>query len=128
MSGARRVLSFATAWTSRATGAALLLVLRTWQVLASPTYGQTCRFYPSCSAYAVGAVRAHGPARGSWLMVRRLVRCHPWNPGGFDPVPPASPTVSRRDQDDHKHSRTADLAGHHQCALRVGRAPEQAGT
>lgn len=47
-----------------------------------------CRFYPSCSGYAVGAIRAHGAIRGSWLAVRRVGRCHPWNPGGVDPVPP----------------------------------------
>jgi len=47
-----------------------------------------CRFHPSCSSYAVTAVRHHGPGRGVWLAVRRLGRCHPWNPGGLDPVPP----------------------------------------
>lgn len=48
-----------------------------------------CRFHPSCSTYAVEAVRVHGPARGTWLAARRLGRCHPWNPGGVDHVPPA---------------------------------------
>ena len=46
-----------------------------------------CRYYPSCSTYAVGALRAHGPLRGSWLAARRLLRCHPWSVGGIDPVP-----------------------------------------
>ena len=47
-----------------------------------------CRFLPSCSQYAVEALRAHGALRGTWLAIRRVGRCHPWNPGGIDPVPP----------------------------------------
>jgi uncharacterized protein len=47
-----------------------------------------CRFLPTCSTYAVDAVRTHGALRGSWLAMRRVGRCHPWNPGGIDPVPP----------------------------------------
>ena len=67
----------------------LLFVFRLWQLLVSPTYGDVCRFYPSCSAYGVEAVRTHGALRGGWLALRRIGRCHPWNPGGVDPVPPA---------------------------------------
>ncbi len=66
---------------------AVVGVLRLWQMLVSPVYGQTCRFYPSCTAYAVEAVTVHGLLRGGWLAVRRLGRCHPWNPGGVDLVP-----------------------------------------
>jgi putative membrane protein insertion efficiency factor len=66
----------------------LVGLFRLWQLLASPTYGQICRFYPSCSAYGVEAVRRHGALRGGWLTLRRIGRCHPWNPGGVDPVPP----------------------------------------
>ena len=50
-----------------------------------------CRYYPSCSTYAVGALRAHGPLRGTWLAAGRLLRCHPWSVGGIDPVPDLDP-------------------------------------
>ena len=63
------------------------LILRAYQLLISPLLGNHCRFYPSCSQYAIDAVDGHGVLRGGWLAVRRLSRCHPWHPGGFDPVP-----------------------------------------
>jgi uncharacterized protein len=66
---------------------AVVGLLRLWQLLVSPVYGQTCRFYPSCTDYAMEAVDRHGLVRGGWLAVRRLARCHPWNPGGVDLVP-----------------------------------------
>lgn len=65
----------------------LMACLRAWRLIVSPWYGQTCRYYPSCAAYALDAVRIHGAARGSWLALRRLGRCHPWTPGGVDLVP-----------------------------------------
>ena len=64
---------------------AALAVYRRW---VSPLLGERCRFAPSCSAYAVQALSTHGLLRGSWLAVRRVGRCHPFHPGGYDPVPP----------------------------------------
>ena len=68
---------------------ALLAVglIRVYQRVVSPWTASSCRYYPSCSAYAVDALRIHGAMRGSWLAVRRLGRCHPWTPGGVDHVP-----------------------------------------
>lgn len=76
----------------------LVGMVRAYQLLLSPLLGQTCRYYPSCSAYAVEALKVHGAMRGSWLAARRLLRCHPWSPGGVDHVPPRrdTPNVSPR--------------------------------
>jgi putative membrane protein insertion efficiency factor len=68
-------------------GAVLLVLVRGYQLVVSPWIPPRCRFYPSCSAYAVSALSTHGGLRGGWLAVRRLGRCHPWNPGGVDHVP-----------------------------------------
>ena len=65
----------------------LIGLLKAWRLTISPLYGNVCRYYPSCSAYALRAVEFHGAVQGSWLTVRRLLRCHPWAPGGYDPVP-----------------------------------------
>jgi uncharacterized protein len=67
----------------------LLGLLKVYQTVISPLTGPTCRYYPSCSQYAVIAVQRHGALRGTWLAVRRLGRCHPWSAGGVDDVPPA---------------------------------------
>ncbi len=66
--------------------------------IVSPLYGQVCRYFPSCSAYALEAVTVHGAVKGTWLALRRLIRCHPWAAGGIDPVP------------DHAHHHWDDLA------------------
>jgi uncharacterized protein len=71
--------------------AALLLVPITLYRWTAPLRGARCRFHPSCSTYAVEAIRGHGALRGGWLAARRLGRCHPWNPGGVDPVPSPDP-------------------------------------
>jgi putative membrane protein insertion efficiency factor len=67
----------------------LMALITGYRRFISPLLGARCRFAPSCSAYALEAVREHGALRGTWLAVRRIGRCHPFNPGGFDPVPPA---------------------------------------
>ncbi|MES2295564.1 MAG: membrane protein insertion efficiency factor YidD [Pseudomonadota bacterium] len=65
----------------------LVALLRAYQILLSPMLGQNCRFYPTCSNYAIEALRVHGAARGTWLAARRVCKCHPWNEGGVDLVP-----------------------------------------
>jgi putative membrane protein insertion efficiency factor len=65
----------------------LTALIRGYQRLISPLLPPSCRFHPSCSQYALEAVTRHGSLRGGWLAVRRLARCHPFHPGGYDPVP-----------------------------------------
>jgi putative membrane protein insertion efficiency factor len=81
----------------------LVWLLRGYQLMLSPLLGQNCRFYPTCSNYAIEALRIHGAARGSLLALRRIGRCHPWNAGGVDPVPPAG----------HQHSSPAACGCNH---------------
>ena len=69
----------------------LLVPIRFYRFVISPLLPPLCRFHPSCSVYAMGALEIHGPVKGVWLAARRLARCHPLNAGGFDPVPPPSP-------------------------------------
>jgi uncharacterized protein len=66
---------------------ALLAVIRFYRTAISPALPPSCRYTPSCSAYAVEAIESHGAGRGSWLALRRLLRCHPFHAGGHDPVP-----------------------------------------
>jgi putative membrane protein insertion efficiency factor len=68
----------------------LIGLLKVYRLVISPLYGNVCRYYPSCSAYALEAVTVHGSIRGTWLAVRRIARCHPWAAGGYDPVPPGA--------------------------------------
>ncbi|HUA40145.1 MAG TPA: membrane protein insertion efficiency factor YidD [Streptosporangiaceae bacterium] len=68
-------------------GRILVVLLTGYRRFISPLLGPTCRYYPSCSAYALEAVQLHGALRGSWLAARRLSRCHPFHAGGIDPVP-----------------------------------------
>lgn len=70
-----------------------IFLIRGYQWLLSPVLGNNCRFHPTCSEYAIEAIRTHGLPRGSWLAVRRIGRCHPWGAAGHDPVPPRQPTA-----------------------------------
>ena len=74
----------------------LILLLRGYQIYVSPAFPPVCRFYPTCSSYAVEALQVHGALRGSWLSLRRLLKCAPWHPGGIDKVP------ARRGGDHHE--------------------------
>ncbi|WP_417349324.1 membrane protein insertion efficiency factor YidD [Ferrimonas sp.] len=67
----------------------LIGFIRLYQKLLSPLLGQNCRFQPTCSQYAIEAITVHGCLKGSWLALRRILKCHPLHPGGRDPVPPA---------------------------------------
>jgi len=73
---------------SRVVSGALILMVRAYQVTLSPHIGNCCRFSPSCSAFCIEALRVHGVVKGSWLALRRILRCRPFGPSGYDPVPP----------------------------------------
>ena len=75
----------------------LVWLVRVYQWTISPLLGPVCRYYPSCSAYGVTALERHGPVRGGWLTVRRVLRCHPWAAGGVDHVPPRHTAASTSD-------------------------------
>jgi uncharacterized protein len=81
--------------------ALVAFLIRIYQWTVSPYLGPRCRFYPSCSHYAHGAVLRFGVLHGGYLALKRLGRCHPWHPGGFDPVPPAPLCPST----DHAHGQ-----------------------
>ena len=80
---------------------AVAFLIRIYQRFVSPLLGPRCRFYPSCSQYALDALERFGFRRGTWLAIKRIGRCHPWNPGGIDPVPAAAT------------ARVAHLCQHH---------------
>lgn len=66
----------------------MILPIKFYQKAISPLTPPSCRYYPTCSQYAVEALRQHGPLRGTWLAARRILRCNPWGGSGYDPVPP----------------------------------------
>ncbi|WP_087504356.1 membrane protein insertion efficiency factor YidD [Neiella marina] len=69
--------------------------IKFYQWFISPLLGQRCRFHPSCSHYAIGAIETHGVIKGSWLATRRILKCHPFHPGGHDPVPEKTPAKNQ---------------------------------
>ena len=81
----------------------LIFLVRVYQKLISPLKPPTCRYYPTCSSYAVQALHIHGALKGSYLSVKRILKCHPLFPGGYDPVPPATPK--------HKHTHNTHKLG-----------------
>lgn len=92
------------------------LVIRGYQLCISPFIASRCRFYPSCSHYALEALEHHGALRGSWMSIKRLLRCHPFNEGGFDPVPVSAAKTAVKtlkaqtctdDHCDHQHDLSA---------------------
>ena len=86
---------------TRATTIPLIWLIRGYQYLLSPLIGPCCRYQPTCSHYAVEALRRHGPLAGGWLALRRVLRCHPWGGFGYDPVPAA--TASSRPHKSLQH-------------------------
>jgi len=90
----RKVLSALNAGAN----AVLIGLIRVYQYAISPMLGQRCKYYPSCSNYAIGAIREHGPIKGIGLASWRLLRCNPFSNGGYDPVPP------HRQHCDHDHT------------------------
>ncbi|NJK38274.1 MAG: membrane protein insertion efficiency factor YidD [Oscillatoriales cyanobacterium RM2_1_1] len=74
----------------------VILMIRGYKLLISPLLPRACRFYPTCSEYAMEAIARFGVLRGGWLAIRRIGRCHPFHPGGFDPVPPDPNQSSER--------------------------------
>jgi uncharacterized protein len=71
----------------------LIGLIKGYRLLISPLYPPTCRFQPTCSQYAIEAIDRFGMVRGTWLAVRRITRCHPFHPGGYDPVPPIDSSI-----------------------------------
>ena len=89
----------------------LLLILRGYQLGISPMLGQSCRFYPTCSNYAIEAIREYGAAKGSLMAGKRICKCHPWHPGGIDLVPPKSGKKNLDDVDEKSTSHpTSNLS------------------
>lgn len=85
---------------------ALIFCIDAYRYLLSPWLGRNCRFYPSCSCYAREALQRHGVVKGLWLGIRRILRCHPWHPGGYDPVPLTPLHQQHLPTADHGRSRS----------------------
>ena len=85
----------------------LIGIIRAYQLVLSPLMGRQCRFEPTCSCYAIEAIKRHGSVRGGWMGVKRICRCHPFSPGGYDSVPeldtPDIPTPPKTESSSVKH-------------------------
>jgi len=115
----------------------LILLLKAYRLVISPLYGDVCRYWPTCSAYALRAVEHRGALRGTWLTARRLLRCHPWARGGYDPVPgtpehaewlaeqaaTASDDGTAATQPDCTHPDCTHPDGHHAAGSDTDRTP-----
>lgn len=80
----------------------LSLPVRAYRLIFSPWVGHNCRYQPTCSAYALDALKTHGGIKGGWLALRRILRCNPWGGTGYDPVPGTDPDHDRESCDHHK--------------------------
>ncbi|MGC3872301.1 membrane protein insertion efficiency factor YidD [Halomonas sp. GXIMD04776] len=87
----------------------LIGIIRLYQYGISPLLGPRCRFWPSCSHYAIEALQLYGPFKGGWLALKRILKCHPWHAGGIDPVPPR--VGCRHDVTDSDAPKTDDRSG-----------------
>ncbi len=103
----------------------LIGFIKTWRAVVSPWYGNICKYYPSCSAYGLGAVQTHGALKGSALTIWRILRCNPWSTGGYDPVPGTHEAylweleqAGLYDPDDAEVAAVAHCQGRGKCSCR----------
>jgi len=101
----------------------LVLMITFYQRFISPALPPSCRYFPSCSSYALEALLKHGAWRGSWLAVRRIGRCHPWHAGGYDPVPPARERGGRFDSSSDVNSAGQSATDPHTAATSAVEIP-----